>query len=401
LALERGIQAFEQERATLVDEGRASARDAAWGLFEAAVHIAIQKKDYERAFALSERARVRTLAEARKLPATRSLQGVQATLRADEAILALNQFEDELAIWMIRRDGFEVVTSKLSRTTAERLVMRQQHEVWQQSNAQPASRALFNEIIRPVARRLAGVNRLVIVPDTTYEDASFAAMSDSTSGRFLAETMTLNLAPSANAFATVRERPAMTTVSGPLVFGGAGDAATRQAIAIAEAYRSSSVLVGSAATKSRFFAAAQLRPAVHIAVPVTRSTSNPLLSRAMVADEPGARHSGVMFGSDIASSAFATNLVVIEEVQNGRTNRGEGTLSMARAFMAAGVPAVIGTLPGADENATRDLMISFHREMSKGVSAEQALQTVQRRAIQQNGRRVGAWSALVMYGSDR
>jgi CHAT domain-containing protein len=74
---------------------------------------------------------------------------------------------------------------------------------------------------------------------------------------------------------------------------------------------------------------------------------------------------------------------------------------MARAFAAAGVPAVLATLPGADETATRDLMIGFHREMSRGMSAEQALATVQRKAIQQNGRRLGAWTALVMYGSDR
>ena len=74
---------------------------------------------------------------------------------------------------------------------------------------------------------------------------------------------------------------------------------------------------------------------------------------------------------------------------------------MVRAFMAAGVPAVLGTLPGADETATRDLMIGFHREMSQGMSAEQALSTVQRNALQQNGRRLGAWTALVLYGSDR
>jgi len=35
------------------------------------------------------------------------------------------------------------------------------------------------------------------------------------------------------------------------------------------------------------------------------------------------------------------------------------------------------------------------------VSAEQALSRVQRNAIEQNGRRLGAWSALVLYGSDR
>ena len=39
-------------------------------------------------------------------------------------------------------------------------------------------------------------------------------------------------------------------------------------------------------------------------------------------------------------------------------------MSLARAFLAAGVPAVLGTLPGADESATRDLMIGFHREMA-------------------------------------
>ena len=81
--------------------------------------------------------------------------------------------------------------------------------------------------------------------------------------------------------------------------------------------------------------------------------------------------------------------------------RGEGTSSLARAFMAAGVPAVVGTLPGADESAARDLMIGFHRELANGVSAEQALTRVQRNAIEQHGRRLGAWSALVLYGSDR
>ena len=92
---------------------------------------------------------------------------------------------------------------------------------------------------------------------------------------------------------------------------------------------------------------------------------------------------------------------MLDEIDADQTNRGEGTLSLARAFMAAGVPAVVGTLPGANEDATRDLMIGFHREMSTGITAEQALQRIQRSAIQQNGRRLGAWSALVIYGSDR
>ena len=121
-----------------------------------------------------------------------------------------------------------------------------------------------------------------------------------------------------------------------------------------------------------------------------------------MADDPGVRHSGAILGSDIAQRTLPrTGLVVIDETGAPGSTRGEGTLSFARAFMAAGVPAVLGTLPGADENAVRDLMIGFHREISNGISAEQALSRVQRNALQQNGRRLGAWTALVLYGSDR
>jgi hypothetical protein len=68
--------------------------------------------------------------------------------------------------------------------------------------------------------------------------------------------------------------------------------------------------------------------------------------------------------------------------------------------MAAGVPAVLGTLPGADEAAARDLMIGFHREMTANIPPGLALARVQRNAMQLNGGRLGAWCALVLYGSD-
>ena len=97
----------------------------------------------------------------------------------------------------------------------------------------------------------------------------------------------------------------------------------------------------------------------------------------------------------------ATRLVVLDEAETNTSLRGEGTLKLARAFIAAGVPAVLGTLPGADENATRDLMIAFHREMALDIPPGEALARVQRNALKQNGGRLGAWTALEIYGSDR
>lgn len=403
VALEQGIRAFDQERSSSVDEARVSVRDEAWGLFETAVHLALKKNDLERAFALAERGRMRSLAEARREPVSRPLSSIRASLDQHEAIIALNQFDDELAVWVIRQSGADVYTRPLSRRDAERLIARQQREIWLQSPSAEAGEALYNEILRPLTEQLATITRLVVVPDATYESVSFAALSDSNSSKFLVENVILNVAPSANAFVAARAHSRAAADTLPLVFGGTSEEAVAGARAVAAAYQTASVVAGASATRSKFFTDLQSsRGVVHISVPVFVSSSNPLLSRAIVADDPGLPHSGAILGRDIANRTLTnTNLVVIDEVPTNRTIRGEGTLSMARAFMTAGAPAVVGTLPGADEYATRDLMIGFHREMSRGISAEQALHTVQRNAIAQNGRRLGAWSALVIYGSDR
>jgi CHAT domain-containing protein len=172
--------------------------------------------------------------------------------------------------------------------------------------------------------------------------------------------------------------------------------------AIAPLYRAASVVTGASATGTRFFSEAPKHTVIHIVAETTTHQTHPLLSRITLADEPGRPYTGVVLGRDIAAKSMSvTKFVVLDESRTSIEKRGEGTLKLARAFMTAGVPAVLGTLPGADEHATRDLMIGFHREMATGIPPGQALARVQRNALQQNGRRLGAWTALVVYGSDR
>jgi CHAT domain-containing protein len=97
----------------------------------------------------------------------------------------------------------------------------------------------------------------------------------------------------------------------------------------------------------------------------------------------------------------STRVVVLDEVRTQQSYRTAGTFDLATAFLAAGVPAVLGTVPGADESATRELMLGFHRELANQASPAEALSRVQRNALKQNGGRLGAWTALVIYGSDR
>jgi CHAT domain-containing protein len=395
-ALNLGLTAFNQERAASNELRPISALDESWQLFDAAIQLALKDGDYPRAFALAEGSRARSSSESQRFGVV-DLEHVKASLGNDEAVIALNQFDTELAVWVIRTNSVNVIIRALSHDTAAQLARDQQDEIWRSAANTVAGRALYNEIIRPASPYLGGVSRLVVIPDTTYESVSFPALYNSTSGRFVIEGASVRISLTAGALVASKRAPRGTNAA-PLIFETTanGDAAS-----IAAVYPASEIRSGADATKERFFSDAAGRRIVHVTAAASANVSYPMLSRLQVSDDAGLPRSGVILGRDIVQHPLgATSLVVIDNSSAG-SHRGEGTSGLARAFTAAGVPAVVGTLPGADENATRDLMIGFHREMSKGVSAEQALQTVQRNAIQQNGGRLGAWSALVVYGSDR
>jgi CHAT domain-containing protein len=170
---------------------------------------------------------------------------------------------------------------------------------------------------------------------------------------------------------------------------------------IAAVYASPEVLTGSLATRDRFLKSAVGRRVVHLSAATTANSAYPLLSRVMLADEPGRPNSGALLGRDIAATPLTdTELVVIDQ-RAGATRSESNELGLSRAFIAAGVPAVLTTLPGADEIAAAEQFVGFHREVANGAAAVDALSRLQRNAIKQNGRRLGAWFALVIYGSDR
>lgn len=402
-ALERGIQAFRQARQGTNDERRIAATDEAWQLFETGAELAILDGDLPRAFEMAEAARSRTLAESRRLPANRSLPDVQRALEPNEAIVALNQFEDSLAVWVIRRGRATVERRPVSRQEARRLVSRQRDEIRLAASRPEAGGKLFEAIVRPVAKDLRGVTRLIVVPDAPYYDASFAALWDPSRERFLIEDVTLTLATSAASIVWGRQQASAAPGSAaPLVLGSADAASEADVRAVAAVYGSADVLAGRAATPSRFFAEAPARSIVHVSAPAAPNGDYPLLSRLLLADEGSRRYSGTVLGRDIAARSFgSTRLVVLARPARIDSEGNADATGVARAFLTAGVPAVVSVLPGTDERAAQDMLVAFHKQLAAGMPPSQALTTCQRSALESSGRRLGAWSALVMYGSDR
>ena len=349
---------------------------------------------------MAERGRAPSLAEQQRLGSIPSLADVQRTIRPDEAIVALNQFEDELAIWVIRSSGTTVLTRPIDRVDAQRIIARQQQEIRLESSRPLAGADLFDTIMRPLSRHLEGVTRVVFVPDATYQNVSFAALWDQSKRRFLVEQLQLSMAPSVTAVAasTSDRRPTDGLDRALIVTADASDAAI-----IASEYRVPSVVSGQSATRARFLADAPSSTIVHLAMPAHANATYPLLSRLVFADEPGQRYSGSVLGSDIASASNG-----LDAARRARRDPQRHTLSR-RGHVEPGARVHGRRRAGRAGNAagrrrerhsrSDDRLPS--RDGRTGVSAEQALTRVQRNAMQQNGRRLGAWTALVLYGSDR
>src|SRR5262249_47238770 len=89
---------------------------------------------------------------------------------------------------------------------------------------------------------------------------------------------------------------------------------------------------------------------------------------------------GKIRAADIEASRLRrTRLVVLGGCSTGvgEAHRSEGVLSLARSFMAAGVPSVVGTIATVDDHVAAKLLTAFHTAYAGGLDPAAALQSAQ------------------------
>jgi CHAT domain-containing protein len=80
------------------------------------------------------------------------------------------------------------------------------------------------------------------------------------------------------------------------------------------------------------------------------------------------------------------------------TDRAEGTISVARAFLEAGVPSVIATLWSISDTDAARFFPLVHRHLARGAAPADALRAAQLEAIRQ-GLPPAIWAAVECMGS--
>ena len=261
----------------------------------------------------------------------------------------------------------------------------------------------YSCLIAP-AERLLATPVLTIVPDGILGELPFGALHDGRS--FLCEKFEVRLAPSAAwTHGGSGVEPDAVTVS---VFADpafdrkrypgvpALPEARREALDVARQYASSELFVGQEATQSAFLARLRRPGVVHFAGHALSDGVSPLsmmlLTAAAPDDDPGVSGYEVMDVRDVRA-----DLVVLAACTTATPSRGgEGITATARPFLAVGVPAVVASIWMVGDQATRDLMVEFHRRLSQGVPPARSLRESQRLMIAR-GQPIRRWAAFVAF----
>ena len=250
-------------------------------------------------------------------------------------------------------------------------------------------RTLHAALIAPVEQSglLARKARLTLAPHAELHYLPFAALLDSSTGRYLVERYEIVMTPSAAASIALGKRESRPVTSGVLAYAPRPEAlpASREevtALARLSAGGTARIAIGKEATEAAFRRDAPTSRVLHLATYGVLNKQNPLFSYVELA--PGGTEDGRLEVHEVFGMRLTADLVVLSACQ---TALGSGAISdvpagddwvgLARAFLHAGAARVVASLWVVQDQPTAVLMERFYQSYDR-LGAASALATAQR-----------------------
>jgi CHAT domain-containing protein len=460
--LERAVQILESYRATIVSStDRSYFLETSQDVFNSLIALIMNGTGNEHeAFELTERGRarallddissnaakstVKTAAEAASAPSPPGKRVVLPTLLQqlpEDLTLAVYSVTDRgTSIFLVKRSHFEVKTSRATSSELEDLTNRylsnlQNPDTVDDTDAQAElssqAKQLYDLLIAPIREQIRDDSTLCIVPDKSLHFLSFGGLQDA-AGSYLVERYRLTYAPSASVLLQCIDDSARRARSGPEKIFAVGNPrfdrayfpdlkdlkeSESEALEAASFYPVKSSLIGAAATKSRVLNELRQCNVAHLASHCLINSSTPWGAALVLATPSSDRAAVPAEQKDITDAEHAdellsmseisqvpmprTRLVVLSACQTGlgRYFKGEGVVSLVRPFISSGVPSVVASLWSVDSQATRDLMVAFHKQRtSNSGKTAAALQAAQRQMLTGHYKHPYYWAAFVVVG---
>ncbi len=285
---------------------------------------------------------------------------------------------------------------------------------------------LYNELLAPAAKELAGTSNLLIAPDAALYYIPFEALLTEPPGDrsfrdlpYLLRRYSIAYVPSASVLAGLREPrqappPAnrlRAVVFAPFALARSKafdrlPASEREARGIAGLYPGSTLsFIGPGATEDALrnlvvTTASRLHFATHAKIDETYPESSALI----LAARSGSTDDGLLQVPKIFNLKLSTDLVVLSACQTalGREVTGEGLVGLTRAFFYAGVPSLVVSLWNVTDGPTPDLMLDFYRDLDRQQEKAGALRAAKLSMISRGAyAHPSYWAPFILLGDPR
>ena len=422
--LQAGMTCVESERRQILDLGqRATLMAGSKELFAKAVELAMRVGDGKAAFDLSERHRARALTEMFELgsgPTAAEIEptplaDIQAALAPDAAIVEYAFAANQLFTFVVRRDSFQAVTTPIERERLMATVQAAHEAVRSDGDATAALSAADAVLLQPVRTALEGVRYVAISPDEFVSGVPFAALYDSSRGRFLVEDMSVTMAPSATLTlgasrrAGLGRRPSILSIAGDAFdaerypSASSLDRAATEAADVASSYATSQVLTARQASVDSVRTALSRYDIAHFAAHGV--AKKPVNHTALLLAPSGDRGGELRISDIVRLDLHRTKVAVLAACSSAApTSRSDGADNLALAFIAAGVPTAIASLTDLDDEVAAPLMVMLHRRLSAGTDPSEAVREIALEELRDPRRTVRQplrWSNIVAVGGSR
>ena len=162
---------------------------------------------------------------------------------------------------------------------------------------------------------------------------------------------------------------------------------------------------GSSATKAYFRQKASRSRILHLATHAQAHSTNGNYSAIAFTAHPAQKEEGLLYVREIYTMHLNAEMVVLSacETGSGELRRGEGIISLSRAFFAAGAESVLATAWQIRDKRTKELIEGYYHYLGKNYSKDLALQKAKIDFINQYSQLDAHpfyWSAFLLHGSD-
>ena len=319
------------------------------------------------------------------IPAVNELQ---EKLDHQTAILSYHLSGKELLTLLITDNKFDSFLSPLSFDFFDRInsLKSSLHNTSpeQRFNGAATSSALYNILISPLEPSLLQIGRLIIIPDDELNYLPFEALRD-VKGKYLVERFSIQYQYSTALLGKggQQEKAAGILAFAPFVSGGFTDSSGNILSPLPASKEEVSKIKGkiytdSAALKPYFLNSANHYGIIHLATHASVDNGSPLRSFITFYPVEKKRPDDYrLYAQEIYNMNLdSTQLIILSacETGAGQLVKGEGLMSLARAFAYAGCPNIITSLWKAEDRTTAFITQRLHHYLSIGYQKDKALQ---------------------------